>query len=262
MPTSSISSTPIRSSIPPALRYGARHPTPPERGGPPPLWRGEMGPAHAAGRKRRAPPGPVAGGETRPPAAPALQRERRQYRAARAVSRGARWIRGDHLRRARCGRLAVALAAVPSLGFGTAGRAALRAVGARTGGRARPVGGRCVGAAICVPAGQAVSAARARSHLARPPDGASEAHRPAPDGNATALQRLPVYGAHRRRHLRRGRARVARARAQLSAPCPLVERLRLLTAAARPPWLGGPALGALALAARGVPGRTPPSPRA
>src|SRR5262249_56200216 len=113
------------------------------------------------------------GGKKGPPAAPALQRDRRQYRAGPAVSRRARWTRGDHLRRARCGRLTVALVAVPSLDPGTAECVPARPVATRSGGRARPVVGWRIGAAIRVPAGQTVPAARARSHLARPPDGAS-----------------------------------------------------------------------------------------
>src|SRR5262249_36068808 len=106
------------------------------------------------------------------PAAPSLQRDRSQYRAGRAVSRGARWTRGDRLRCAWRGRLAVALAAVPSRQFGKAERAAARRVGTRTGGRAWRLLGRRISAAIRVPAWQAVPAAGARSYLARPPHGA------------------------------------------------------------------------------------------
>src|SRR5262249_59641828 len=113
------------------------------------------------------------GGEKGAPAASHLQWDRCQYRAGTAVPRRTRWTRGDRLRRARRRRLAVTLAAVPSIDAGTAERAAARPVGSPAGGRARPIVGRRTGAASRVPAGQKVPAARARSHLAWPPDGAS-----------------------------------------------------------------------------------------
>ena len=54
-------------------------------------------------------------------------------------------------------------------------RAAARSAGARPGGRARRLVGRRARAAICLPARQALPAARARGHIAGPSDGAWQA---------------------------------------------------------------------------------------
>src|SRR5262249_23180884 len=74
-------------------------------------------------------------------------------------------------------------------------------------------------------------ASRARGHLARPLDGARAPLGAAQNGNAASLQGPGLYAADRRRRLRWRTARRARACAQVSVPCPLVERLRLLLAA-------------------------------
>ena len=106
----------------PAARRGAR-----------PLRHGEIECRSACTRSEgRRCASAIRRGEQGAPAAAALQRDRRQYRAGRAVSRRARWTRGDHLRRARRRRLAGALAAVSPLDAGTAERAAARPVGTRS----------------------------------------------------------------------------------------------------------------------------------
>src|SRR5256885_1328244 len=79
--------------IPGRAGRGGRPNTPAAGGGPRPSGKGERDAQPGAGGERTGRARGLAGGEKAAPAAPALQRDRRQYRAARAVSRGARWIR-------------------------------------------------------------------------------------------------------------------------------------------------------------------------
>src|SRR5262249_22245847 len=118
----------------------------------------------------------------------------------------------------------------------------------------RILGGR-LGAAICVPTSRTMPASRARGHLARPLDGARAPIGAAQNGDAAPLQGPGLYAADRRRRLRRRIARRARACAQASVPCPLVERLRLLLAALCRLWLEQPALAPNAVPADADPGR-------
>src|SRR5262249_8123264 len=105
-------------------------------------------------------------------------------------------------------------------------------------------------------------ASRARGHLARPLHGARKALGAFKNGNAAPVQGPRLYAADRRRRLRRRIARRARACAEASAPCPLVERLRLLLAAVRRVWLEQLALATNAFPADAGCGRHRRSDRA
>src|SRR5215469_3739307 len=102
------------------------------------------------------------------------------------------------------------MVAISPIDAGGAQRTAARRAGTRTGRCPGLFLGRCSRPTICLPTVEALPASHTRSHIARSPHGAWEAHCPAEDGNTATLQESRLYEKDRRRYLWRFIAQLAR----------------------------------------------------
>src|SRR5215831_21001056 len=93
------------------------------------------------------------------------------------------------------------MVAVPPIDGRSVDRAAARQLGTSTSRCAGRLLGRHIGTAICLPTVEALPASHTRSHIARSPHGAWEAHCSAEDGNTATLQESRLYEKDCRRYL-------------------------------------------------------------
>src|SRR5262249_60164227 len=143
------------------------------------------------------------------------------------------------------------MVAISPIDTGRPERTVARRAGTSTGRRAGLFLGRCSRPTICLPTVEALPASHTRSHIARSPHGAREAHCSAENGNTATLQGSRLYGKDLRRYLWRFIAQFARACRQACSARSLVKGLRLLFTA-----LGRAPLGTTSLASP-VPGPHP-----